>query len=56
MKVILDTTSEVNPLVIIDGQQRLTTITLMYLALYKYAKKNGMEEKATEINETILIN
>ncbi len=50
------TTSEVNPLVIIDGQQRLTTITLMYLALYKYAKKNGMEEKATEINETILIN
>jgi uncharacterized protein with ParB-like and HNH nuclease domain len=50
------TTSEVNPLVIIDGQQRLTTITLLYLALYKYAKNNGMEEKATEINETILIN
>lgn len=50
------TTSEVNPLVIIDGQQRLTTITLLYLALYKFAMANNMEEKATEINETILIN
>lgn len=47
---------EVNPLVIIDGQQRLTTITILYLALYKYAQKNGMEEKAAEINDTILIN
>lgn len=50
------TTAEVNPLVIIDGQQRLTTITLLYLALYKFANSNGMEEKAVEINETILIN
>src|SRR5215218_9640095 len=32
------TTAEVNPLVIIDGQQRFTTITLLYLALYKFAK------------------
>ena len=42
--------------VIIDGQQRLTTMTLLYLALYRFALANDMEEKAAEINETILIN
>ncbi len=50
------TTSEVKPLVIIDGQQRLTTITLLFLALYHFAKQNDMEAKAREINDTILIN
>lgn len=50
------TTDEVTPLVIIDGQQRLTTITLLYLALYRFALNHDMEEKAAEINETILIN
>lgn len=43
------TTSEVTPLVVIDGQQRLTTITLLYLALYKHAKDNGNTGKAAEI-------
>jgi len=47
---------EVKPLVIIDGQQRLTTITILYLALYKYAMGHEMQEKAAEINDTILIN
>ena len=46
----------VQQLVIIDGQQRLTTMTLLYLALYRFALANGMDEKAAEINETILIN
>lgn len=50
------TSSEVKQLVIIDGQQRLTTMTLLYLALYRFALNNDMEERATEINETILIN
>lgn len=50
------TSSDVKQLVIIDGQQRLTTMTLLYLALYRFALANGMDEKAAEINETILIN
>lgn len=50
------TTSEVKQLVVIDGQQRLTTISLLYLALHKFALENDMEEKAHEINDTYLIN
>ncbi|MGK0390623.1 MAG: hypothetical protein ACI94Y_003381, partial [Maribacter sp.] len=50
------TTSEVKPLVIIDGQQRLTTISLLYLALFNYAKVNGKQGKAEELNETFIIN
>ncbi|MEQ8302906.1 MAG: DUF262 domain-containing protein [Cyclobacteriaceae bacterium] len=50
------TSSDVKQLVVIDGQQRLTTFSLLYLALYKYAVKNGLEEKASEINETYLVN
>ena len=50
------TSSDVKQLVIIDDQQRLTTMTLLYLALYRFALANDMEEKAAEINETILIN
>ncbi|MDR0308148.1 MAG: DUF262 domain-containing HNH endonuclease family protein [Chitinispirillales bacterium] len=50
------TTAKINELIIIDGQQRLTTITLIYLALYHLVK--SMEEKslADEIMETYLIN
>ena len=33
-------TSEVKELVIIDGQQRLTTINILYVALYRFAKEN----------------
>lgn len=50
------TTSEVRQLVIIDGQQRLTTFSLLYLALYKFAMENGLEEKANEINDTFIVN
>ena len=50
------TSSEVKALVIIDGQQRLTTISLLYLALYKYAVESDRTAKATELNETFIIN
>ena len=33
------TTSRIKELTIIDGQQRLTTLTLIYLALYRLAKE-----------------
>ena len=50
------TTSEVKQLVVIDGQQRLTTFSLLYLALHKFALENNMEEKANEISDTYLVN
>lgn len=50
------TSSDVKQLVVIDGQQRLTTFSLLYLALYKFAKNNRLEERASEIHETYLVN
>lgn len=50
------TSSEVKQLVVIDGQQRLTTFTLIYLALHKFALKNNSPTKAAEIYETYLVN
>ncbi len=48
--------SRIKELTIIDGQQRLTTITLIYLVLYRLAKELKNEELVCEINETYLIN
>lgn len=50
------TTSRIKELTIIDGQQRLTTLTLIYLALYKLAKEIKDEALVNEISETYLIN
>jgi len=50
------TTSRIKEFTIIDGQQRLTTITLIYLAIYWLAKKLNNESLANEIVETYLIN
>ena len=50
------TTSRIKELTIIDGQQRLTTLTLIYLALYSLAKEINDEGLINEINETYLIN
>ena len=44
------TTDEIEQFVIIDGQQRITTITLLLMALYHYAK----EYNDTKLSETIL--
>ena len=43
-------------LTIIDGQQRLTTITLIYLVIYRLAIDLKNESLVNEISETYLIN
>lgn len=48
-------TNEVKELVIIDGQQRLTTLNVLYAALYRFAKENYLDEKEMIYN-TYLIN
>lgn len=50
------TTSRIKELIIIDGQQRLTTLTLIYIALYKLAIELNDDSLRHEINETFLIN
>lgn len=50
------TASRIKELTIIDGQQRLTTLTLIYLALLRLAKELNTEELVNEITETYLIN
>lgn len=52
----LYTTSDINELMIIDGQQRLTTLTLIYIVLYRFYKYKKDHGKAQEIMETYLIN
>ena len=48
--------SGIRELSIIDGQQRLTTITLIYIALYRLLLSMGDKQKLTRIHETYLIN
>lgn len=50
------TASRIKELTVIDGQQRLTTLTLIYLVLYRLAKELKNEGLVNEINETYLIN
>lgn len=50
------TSSRIKELSIIDGQQRLTTLTLIYLALLHLIKHLGEDELFDEIQETFLIN
>ncbi len=49
-------TSRIKELTVIDGQQRLTTLTLVYLVLYRLAKELKDEGLVNEISETYLIN
>lgn len=48
--------SGIRELTTIDGQQRLTTLTLIYLVIYRLAKTLGKEQLLNKINETYLIN
>lgn len=50
------TSSKIKELNIIDGQQRLTTLTLIYLAIFDLAIGMQDEELKSEIIETYLIN
>lgn len=50
------TASRIKELTVIDGQQRLTTLTLIYLVLYRLAQNLGDETLVHEISETYLIN
>lgn len=50
------TSSRIKELTIIDGQQRLTTLTLIYVVIYHLAKNLNDESLANEISETYLIN
>tara|TARA_R110002033_G_scaffold169427_1_gene210168 strand:+ start:5426 stop:7927 length:2502 start_codon:yes stop_codon:yes gene_type:complete len=49
-------TSEVKELVIIDGQQRLTTINIIYVALFRFAKDNSMQNEADMLLNMFLTN
>lgn len=50
------TSSRIKELTVIDGQQRLTTLTLVYLVLLRLAKERGDNDLAEEISNTYLIN
>ena len=50
------TASRIKELTVIDGQQRLTTLTLIYLVLHRLAKELNDEGLVNEISETYLIN
>lgn len=49
-------TSEVKELVIIDGQQRLTTINILYVALYRFAKENNRLQDSERLYNMFLTN
>ncbi len=50
------TGTKIKELTVIDGQQRLTTLTLIYLVIYRIAKELDDTDLESEIEETYLIN
>lgn len=53
---VYSSSNEVKELVIIDGQQRLTTINILYVALYRFAKGNGIANDANMVYDMFLTN
>jgi uncharacterized protein with ParB-like and HNH nuclease domain len=54
-QAILGTADGISPFIVIDGQQRLTTLTIILAALRSFLKKND-KEMAEEIDELYLRN
>jgi uncharacterized protein with ParB-like and HNH nuclease domain len=50
------TADGISPFIVIDGQQRLTTLTLLLVVLRNQFKTQGNNEAAAEIDEQYLIN
>lgn len=50
------TTSNIRELVIIDGQQRLTTVNILYVALYRFAKDGDRPRDAERLYNMFLTN
>ena len=50
------TASGLTELTIIDGQQRLTTLTLLYVAIYRFALAADNKSLAQRLYKTFLIN
>lgn len=48
------TSTDIKNLVIIDGQQRLTTLTLIYVALYRFAKQINDDGLAAKIKRYLI--
>lgn len=48
--------SDVNELVIIDGQQRLTTLSILNVALYHFAKEHDISQDAGRLYNKFIIN
>ena len=46
----------VQQFVVIDGQQRLTTLLVLLSVIRDKAEEDGLPELAAEINETMLVN
>lgn len=54
-QAILGTADGISPYIVIDGQQRLTTLTIALAALRNYLKKTD-KDMAQEVEELYLIN
>lgn len=52
----LFSSSEISELVIIDGQQRLTTLNILLVALYRFALESGQQWEADRIYNSYLCN
>ena len=53
---VYSTSNEVKELVIIDGQQRLTTINILIAALYRFAKENLPSQESERLYNMFLVN